>query len=168
MDKICFGNNSICFMAFLELDTAGSLTLNYLARFCCAGIEVIYYTYSIELYPTPVRSLAFGINATFGDVGSIGASYLLEFLKNWQFLTLFGVVCSINAVVLVCIPETVGKPMIESIKELSEENNIDNIEDNINNVANNKKEEADDFSLHIREDNNNEEKTEDMKEKHEN
>ena len=38
----------------------------------------------------------------------------------------------------------------------------------INNVANNKKEEADDFSLHIREDNNNEEKTEDMKEKHEN
>ena len=42
-------------LAFLELDTGGNLTLNFIARFCCAGIEVIYYTYSIELYPTPVR-----------------------------------------------------------------------------------------------------------------
>jgi MFS family permease len=155
-------------LAFLELDTAGSLTLNYLARFCCAGIDVIYYTYSIELYPTPVRSLAFGINATFGNAGSIGAPYLLEFLKNWQFLILFGVVCAINAVVLVCIPETVGKPMIESIKELSEENNIDTLENNIDNVENNKNEEADDLRLDIKEDNNNEEKTEDMKGKQEN
>ena len=71
-------------LAFLQLDTYGELALNYIARFCCAGIEVIYYTYSIELYPTPVRSLAFGINATFGNAGSIGAPYLLEFLISWQ------------------------------------------------------------------------------------
>ena len=110
-------------LAFLDLNTGGELTLNYIARFCCAGIEVIYYTYSIELYPTPVRSLAFGINATFGNAGSIGAPYLLEFMSSWQFLVLLAAICGVNSLVLICLPETVGKPMVESIKEIDELNN---------------------------------------------
>ena len=119
-------------LAFLQLDTYGELALNYIARFCCAGIEVIYYTYSIELYPTPVRSLAFGINATFGNAGSIGAPYLLEFLISWQFLVLLAAICGINSIVLICLPETVGKPMVESIKEIDEmNNNKDKIEEKI-------------------------------------
>jgi hypothetical protein len=119
-------------LAFLQLDTYGALALNYIARFCCAGIEVIYYTYSIELYPTPVRSLAFGINATFGNAGSIGAPYLLEFLISWQFLVLLAAICGINSIVLICLPETVGKPMVESIKEIDEmNNNKDKIEQKI-------------------------------------
>ena len=111
-------------LTFLDLDTAGSLALNYIARFCVAGIEVIYYTYTIELYPTPVRSVAFGINATIGNAGSISAPLLLEFLLNSQFLLFLSVINAINAVVLVCLPETVGKPMVESIPELDEENDI--------------------------------------------
>ena len=110
-------------LAFLDLDTIPNLILNFTARFCAAGIEVIYYTYSIEIYPTPVRSVAFGINATFGNAGSIGAPMLLEFLLTWQFLVLFAVVCAMNAGILVCLPETVGKPMVESIPELDEEYN---------------------------------------------
>ena len=114
-------------LAFLDLDTVPNLILNFTARFCAAGIEVIYYTYSIEIYPTPVRSVAFGINATFGNAGSIGAPMLLEFLLTWQFLVLFAVVCAMNAGILICLPETVGRPMVESIPELDEENNIDEI-----------------------------------------
>ena len=111
-------------LAFLDLDTGGSLTLNYISRFCAAGIEVIYYSYSIEIYPTPVRSVAFGINATFGNVGSIFAPQLIEHLLTWQYLILFDVITAINAVVLICLPETVGKPMVETIKELEEGFNI--------------------------------------------
>ena len=111
-------------LAFLDLNTLGSLILNYSARFCAAGIEVIYYTYTIELYPSSVRSVAFGINTTFGNAGSISAPLLLEFLLNSQFLILFAVVCAINAIFLIFLPETVGKPMVESIKELEEENNL--------------------------------------------
>ena len=160
-------------LAFLELDTAGNLALNFIARFCCAGIEVIYYTYSIELYPTPVRSLAFGINATFGNAGSIGAPYLLEFLKNWQFLILFGVVCAINAVVLICIPETVGKPMVESIKELDMENNAETIKEEKNEEDNEENKEDEKIDV-INNDNNNnsednnEEKNVEKKEENEN
>ena len=118
-------------LAFLDLNTFGELALNYIARFCCAGIEVIYYTYSIELYPTPVRSLAFGINATFGNAGSIGAPYLLEFMISWQFLVLLAAICGVNSLLLICLPETVGKPMVESIKEIDEINNANKDEEKI-------------------------------------
>ena len=94
------------------------LILNYIARFCAAGIEVVYYTYSIEVYPTLVRGVAFGVNLTFGNAGSIIAPLILEYLDNWVFLTVFGVVCIMNFFLLFCLPETVGKPMIETIKEL--------------------------------------------------
>ena len=117
--------------AFLKLSIYGELALNYIARFCCAGIEVIYYTYSIELYPTPVRSLAFGINATFGNAGSIGAPYLLEFMISWQFLVLLAAICGVNSLLLICLPETVGKPMVESIKEIDEINNANKDEEKI-------------------------------------
>lgn len=110
-------------LAFLKLDTIPSLALNFIARFCAAGIEVIYYTYTLELYPTPVRSVAFGINATFGNGGSILAPMLLEFLPNWFFLTLFALVCALNSFLLIFLPETVGKPMVETIAELEKGNN---------------------------------------------
>jgi len=117
----------------LDLGTVGSLILNYISRFCSAGIEVIYYTYSIELYPTPVRSVAFGINATFGNAGSILAPQLLEFLLKWQFLGVIAAITVVNALVLICLQETVGKPMVETIKELEDDNLIN---DDIKKVQN--------------------------------
>ena len=112
--------------SFLKLNTAGSLTLNYLERFYCAGIDVIYYTYTTELYPTSIRSLAFGINTGFGNLGSIASPYLLEFLKNWQCLILFAAMFTLNAIIIIFFPETVGKLTIENIKELEMENDIKN------------------------------------------
>jgi MFS family permease len=114
---------SFILLAFLELDTAPLLVLNFIARFCAAGIEVIYYTYSIEIYPTPVRGVAFGVNAMMGNGGSIVISMVLEFLANWVFLTIFACVCGLNSALLYFLPETVGKPMIESIEELEVEEN---------------------------------------------
>ena len=105
-------------LAFLKLDTIPTLSLNFIARFCICGIEVIYYTYSLELYPTPVRSVAFGINATFGNGGSILAPMLLEFLPNWFFLTLLALFCGLNSFLIIFLPETVGKPMAETIEEM--------------------------------------------------
>jgi predicted MFS family arabinose efflux permease len=108
-------------LGFLKLDTMTSLGLNFIARFCAAGIEVIFYTYTIELYPTPVRSIAFGVNATFGNGGSILAPLLLEFLPYWFFLLLFAIINALNAFFIVFLPETVGKPMSETIEEMEKE-----------------------------------------------
>ena len=107
-------------LAFLKFDVYPELALNYMARFCTAGIEVIYYTYSIEIYPTLVRSVAFGVNLTFGNGGSIIAPMILEYLDNWLFLTVFAIVSVINSFLLIFLPETCGKPMIETIAELDD------------------------------------------------
>ena len=111
---------ALLLLAFIDLDETIELALNFLSRFCAAGIDVVYYTYSIEIYPTLVRSVAFGVNATFGNGGSIIAPLLLEYLDYWLFLFVFAIVCFINSILLFFLPETVGKPMIETIKELGD------------------------------------------------
>ena len=111
---------ALLLLAFVELDETIELALNFLSRFCAAGIDVVYYTYSIEIYPTLVRSVAFGVNATFGNGGSIIAPLLLEYLDYWLFLLVFAIVCFINSFLLSFLPETVGKPMIETIEELGD------------------------------------------------
>jgi hypothetical protein len=107
-------------LAYFEFDLYTELSLNYMARFCTAGIEVVYYTYSIEIYPTLVRSVAFGVNLTFGNGGSIIAPMILEYLDKWLLLTVFAILSLINSLLLICLPETCGKPMIETIAELEE------------------------------------------------
>ena len=111
---------TLILLAFFEFDTVIELILNFISRFSAAGIEVIYYTYSIEIYPTLVRGVAFGVNATFGNAGSIIAPLILEYLDYWLFLFVFAIVCTINSLLLFCLPETVGKPMKETIDELEE------------------------------------------------
>ena len=111
---------TLLLLAFVKLDETIELALNFLSRFCAAGIEVVYYTYSIEIYPTLVRSVAFGVNVSFGNGGSIIAPLLLEYLDYWLFLFVFAIVCFINSFLLFFLPETVGKPMIETIEELGD------------------------------------------------
>ena len=105
-------------LLLFDFPTAPTLIFNFIARFAASGIDVIYYTYSIELYPTPVRSIAFGVNATFGNAGSILAPMLLEFLPKWLLLLILASICFLNSFFIMFLPETVGKPMIETIDEL--------------------------------------------------
>ena len=105
-------------LAFLKMEIAPLLTINYIARFSASAIEVIYYTYSIEVYPTPVRNAAFGVNCTLGNIGSVVVFLILEFVPNWVFLTIFATITLLNTGLLIFLPETVGKPMVETIEEL--------------------------------------------------
>ena len=107
-------------LSFIKFSNSVELGLNYLIRFCAAAIELVFYTYTLEVYPTPVRSLNFGINVTFGNIGSILSPLLYEYLPSWVFLFIFGLFSIIHGILLIFLPETVGKPMIESIKELDE------------------------------------------------
>ena len=110
---------SFIFLAFASLNISTELILNLLARFCACGTEVIVYTYTLEVYPTLVRSAAFGINITFGNGGAIIAPMLLEYLPKWVFYMIFGCICVFNSFLLIFLPETVGKPMVETIEELN-------------------------------------------------
>ena len=55
---------------------------------------------------------------------------LLEFLPNWFFLTLFAIVCSVNSLLLIILPETVGKSMVETIDEIENKKEKQSLKDN--------------------------------------
>ena len=92
--------------------------LNYCTRFCAAAIELVYWTYTLEVYPTPVRSLNFGVNVTFGNIGSILSPMVYEYMPSWMLLLVFAGLCVFHSFLLIFLPETEGKPMVETIEEL--------------------------------------------------
>ncbi len=107
-------------LSFVKFSNSVELGLNFLARFCAAAIELVFFTYTLEVYPSPVRSVNFGINATFGNIGSILSPLVYEYLPSWLFFFAFAIFSIFHAFLLIFLPETVGRPMIESIDELNE------------------------------------------------
>ena len=92
--------------------------MNFCLRFCEAAIELVYWTYTLEVYPTPVRSVNFGVNVTCGNIGSILAPMVYEYMPSWMFLSFFAFLSVFHSFLLIFLPETEGKPMVETIEEL--------------------------------------------------
>ena len=111
---------SFLLLSFFKLSNTYELGLNYIVRFCAAAIELVFYTYTLEVYPTPIRSANFGMNITFGNIGSILSPLVYEYLPNTFFLFIFAMFSIIHSILLAFLPETVGRPMIETIDELKE------------------------------------------------
>ena len=105
-------------LSFFNFSVPIELFLNFCARFCAAAIELVYWTYTLEVYPTPVRSLNFGVNVTFGNIGSILSPMVYEYIPSWMFLLVFAILSVFHSILLIFLPETVGKPMAETIDEL--------------------------------------------------
>ena len=106
-------------LSFIKFSLPVELTLNFIIRFCAAAIELVYFTYTLEVYPTPIRSVNFGVNVTCGNIGSILAPMVYEYLPSWMFLFIFALLSIFHSILLVFLPETEGKPMIESIDEIN-------------------------------------------------
>ena len=111
---------SFLILSFVKISKTFELGLNFTTRFCAAAIELVFYTYTLEVYPTPVRSVNFGMNVTFGNIGSILSPLVYEYLPSWLFMLIFALFSIFHAILLLFLPETVGRPMIETIEELSD------------------------------------------------
>ncbi len=88
-------------------------------RFVLCCFWSIFYVYIAELFPTKVRSLAFGWASAVGTTGSTFAPYIIYFSKtlhvdSWILPGIIGLIC---ALVMVKLPETVGKPTLDWIEE---------------------------------------------------
>ncbi len=78
-----------------------------------------FYVYLAELYPTRVRSLAFGWASATGTIGSTGIPYLVLLadkvnLNQWVIPGALGALATLAVFFL---PETLNKPMQEEIYE---------------------------------------------------
>ena len=105
-------------LSLFDFSIPVELFLNFCSRFCAAAIELVYWTYTLEVYPTPVRSVNFGVNVTFGNIGSILAPMIYEYIPSWIFFLVFAGLSVFHSILLIFLPETEGKPMVETIDEL--------------------------------------------------
>ena len=87
-------------------------------RFCITGVYTSFYIYFMESYPTPLRSLGFGLNSTFGNLAGIVSPIILEYFSKYILYVIFAALSGINIFFTFFLKETVGKPMLETIEEL--------------------------------------------------
>ena len=105
-----------------------SIVLYMIIRVCITIPFTEFYTYCLEIYPTSVRGIGFGINAVCNNIGGIVVPMVLELLSKRVIYIIFTVMCGICGLLFFTMEETVGKPMPETIKEIEEEEMKNKIE----------------------------------------
>lgn len=114
-------------VGFIDNDTVA--TIFYIAtNFFLTNVYTVFYTYSLESYPTPIRSLGFGINAAFANAGGVVVPLAIEMLSGRAIYIVFVVLAACCALIFIPMKETVGKPMVETINELElKRNTVDSL-----------------------------------------
>ena len=104
-----------------EVGSIASLFAMAIIRFSCTGVFTSYYIYFMECYPTPIRALGFGLNQTIGNLAGSISPIIIEFFNEIILYISFAILVVVDIILTFFVPETVGKPMIETIEELEEE-----------------------------------------------
>ena len=109
----------------LNVDSVASLIAMGIIRFSCTGVFTSYYIYYMESYPTPIRALGFGLNQTLGNLAGSISPIIIEFFNEIILYISFAAFVIINIILTFFVPETVGKPMLETIEEIEQEKLIE-------------------------------------------
>ena len=105
-------------MTFIFNNAIGAWLAQVLIRYCITGVYTTFYIYFMESYPTPLRSLGFGLNSTFGNLAGIVSPIIIEYSNKYLLYVIFAILSGINIFLTFFLKETVGKPMLETIEEL--------------------------------------------------
>ena len=103
-----------------------SIILYFIVHFFIAIPYTLFYTYCLEIYPTPIRAIGFGLNATLGNIGGIVVPIAIELLPRRIIYLIFAILNGICSLLFIYLEETLGKHLPETIKEIEEEYNKDN------------------------------------------
>ena len=87
-------------------------------RFCITGAYTTFFIYFLESYPTPIRSLGFGLNLACGNFAGMISPIIIEYINKYLLYAIFAILSGINIFLTFFLKETVGKPMLETIEEL--------------------------------------------------
>ncbi|OZC11067.1 transporter, major facilitator family protein [Onchocerca flexuosa] len=96
-----------------------------IAKASITGCYAVIYTVTPELYPTVIRNLAMGCCSMVARVGANLSCYIVMWIVErfgaWAMIIPFGSLSLVaGLVVIFCIPETVGKPLPETIEEIED------------------------------------------------
>ncbi|XGW32192.1 hypothetical protein V3C99_010401 [Haemonchus contortus] len=93
------------------------------AKGAITGVYSAIYTYSPELFPTVIRNTAMGCCSMIARVGAISASYIslwiVEAFGKVYMIVPFAILSISAGILTLCfLPETMGQPLCETIREV--------------------------------------------------
>ncbi|XP_071997888.1 solute carrier family 22 member 16 [Engystomops pustulosus] len=82
----------------------------------------LVYLYTAELYPTIIRSLAVGSGSMMCRIGSVVAPFCVYLTDVWIFMPqlLVGIMALVSGILTLMLPETLGKPLMNTMEEAIE------------------------------------------------
>jgi OCT family organic cation transporter-like MFS transporter 16 len=116
----------LCFvLAFIPIGSSiawnvVSVVFLFAMRFVLSMFWAIFYVYLAEIFPTRIRSLAFGWASALGTIGSAASPYIRQIsdsigLSSWIIPGVFGL---FSTACIFPLTETFGMGMEEEIEEL--------------------------------------------------
>ena len=126
----CYGIGGICFLLCFIGENYGidwklATFIGFLAKFFIASAFAIIYNFTAGLFPTAVRGNAVSLassSARFGSMLIQGAKFLgtsIDVVTGWSqsIFLIFAVITIFSVLVILTMPETFGKPMIQTYED---------------------------------------------------
>lgn len=84
------------------------------------------YIWTVELFPTVIRSIALSTSSASGRIGSFAASYVIWLIRVHPVLPfgIMGFMCLQSAILSLFLPETNGQPTMETMADVDQKNDI--------------------------------------------
>lgn len=89
-----------------------------LSRFAIAGANAVLYLWGAELFPTCVRAAALGILSMMARLAAVVSPFVFAYSTNPMLI--IGFPALVAGVVCHSMPETVGRPLPDSIEDLDD------------------------------------------------
>jgi len=122
---------------FINYDTL-SIIFYMIMKYFITIPFCVFYTYCLEIYPTCIRSIGFGINAVFNQLGGMVIPLIMELFSSRVIYIVFCILSLLCGILFFLLEETYGTTLPETIKEIEEQKkkefeNGNNDNDNNNN-----------------------------------
>ena len=93
--------------------------LMFAGKFGISGSFAVVWIYASELFPTDIRTNGLAMGSMAGRIGGIISPQINNFYETipWLPPLIFGALCVMGGVAIFLLPETLGKPLLNTIEE---------------------------------------------------
>lgn len=105
-------------MIILTFTTKGHITTTVVGIIGMSGATVsfaVIYVYVSELFPTPIRNMAYGTSSAGAKVGAMLAPFIANASPQWVPSVIFAVFPIVAGISCLVLPETKGQSLKDSV-----------------------------------------------------
>lgn len=105
-------------MIILTFTTKGHITTTIVGIIGMSGATVsfaVIYVYVSELFPTPIRNMAYGMSSAGAKVGAMVAPFIANASPQWIPSVIFAIFPIAAGISCLALPETKGQGLKDSI-----------------------------------------------------